>query len=137
MSSQQIFSMRLLTHLFLMYPFSSPENIKNLTLFWCFQGVRWRVQRNKWVKKGIIKSDLSIIYPFYFQLALQNWRKILQSKLESILLMKENLASFKDQITDNWNSLNSKCSANSLYETFINIFNEIYGVNFPLTEIKI
>ena len=51
--------------------------------------------------------------------------------------MKENLTSFKDQITDNWNSLNSKCSANRLYETFINIFNEIYDVNFPLTEVKI
>ena len=47
--------------------------------------------------------------------------------------------SFKDQISKiNWDNLNStQCSVNSLYETSLNIFNEIYDVNFPLTEIEI
>ena len=49
------------------------------------------------------------------------------------------IASFKDQISNiNWEYLNStQCSANSLHETFLNIFNETYDVNFPLTEIEI
>ena len=49
------------------------------------------------------------------------------------------LAYFKDQISSiNWDNLNStQLSANSLYETFLNIFNEINDVNFPLTGTEI
>ena len=60
-------------------------------------------------------------------------------KLKRRFFNENNIASFKDQISNiNWDNLNStQCSVNSLYETFLNIFNEIYGVNFPLTEIEI
>ena len=37
-----------------------------------------------------------------------------------------------------WDNLYSaQCSVSSLYETFLNIFKEIYDVNFSLTEIAI
>ena len=60
-------------------------------------------------------------------------------KLKKRFFNESNLASFKDQISNiNWDNLNStQCSANSLYETFLNIFSEIYDANFPLTEIEI
>ena len=60
-------------------------------------------------------------------------------KLKRRFFNENNIASFKDQISNiNWDNLNStQCSVNSVYETFLNIFNEIYGVNFPLTEIEI
>ena len=36
-----------------------------------------------------------------------------------------------------WENLYStQCSVNSFYETFLNIFSEIYCTNFPLTEIE-
>ena len=60
-------------------------------------------------------------------------------KLKKRFFNESNPASFKNQISNiNWDILNStQCSANSLYETFLNIFSEIYDVNFPLTEIEI
>ena len=89
-------------------------------------------------KKGIIKSDLSDDLPIFFSISTskspQNSSPL---KLKKIIFNKNNLASFKDQISSiNWDNLNStQCSASSRYKTFLNIFNVIYDVNFPLTEI--
>ena len=90
---------------------------------------------NESLKKGIIKSDLSDHLPIFFSISTS---KLPQNssplKLKKRFFNESNLASFKNQISNiNWDILNStQCSANSLYETFINIFSEI-----PLTEIEI
>ena len=95
---------------------------------------------NESLKKGIIKSDLSDHLPIFFSISTS---KLPQNssplKLKKRFFNESNLASFKNQISNiNWDILNStQCSANSLYETFLNIFSEIYDVNFPLTEIEI
>ena len=88
----------------------------------------------------IIKSDLSDHLPIFFSISTskspQNSSAL---KLKKRIFNEYNLASFKDQISNiNWDNLNStQCSANNLYETFLNIFNEVYDMNFPLTEIEI
>ena len=92
------------------------------------------------LKKGIIKSDLSDHLPIFFSISTSKSRKtLLHSNLKKRMFNENNLASFKDQISKiNWDNLNStQCSVNSLYETFLNIFNEMYDVNFPVTEIEI
>ena len=87
----------------------------------------------------MIKSDLSDHLPVFFPISTP---KLLQNssplKLKKCFFNESKPASFKNQISDiNWDILNStKSSANSLHETFLNIFSEIYDVNFPLTEIK-
>ena len=92
------------------------------------------------LKKGIIKSDLSDHLPIFFSIRTskspQNFSPL---KLKKHFFNKNNIVSFKDQISNiNWDNLNStQCSVNSLYETSLNIFNEIHDVNFPLTEIEI
>ena len=50
-----------LTHLFLMDPFSTAEN---LTVFWCFQAVEKRCIGNEWVKQRIEKVFLTTIKMF-------------------------------------------------------------------------
>ena len=99
-------------------------------------------------KKGIIKPDLSdklpvILLILFSRIDLINISKLHQNsfpaKLKKRIFSENNPASFKAQISNiNWYNLNSnQCSANSLFETFLNIFNQIYDVNFPLTEIEI
>ena len=84
---------------------------------------------NESLQTGKIKSDLSDHLPVLHQSSSP-------LKLKKRFFNESNLASFKNQISNiNWDILNStKCSADSLYETFLNIFNEIHDVNFPLTE---
>ena len=95
---------------------------------------------NESLKKGIIKSKLSDDIPIFFSISTS---KLTQNssplKLKKRFFNESNLASFKNQISNiNWDILNStQCSANSLYETFLNIFSEIYDVNFSLTKIEI
>ena len=83
-------------------------------------------------KKGIIKSDLSDHLPVFFSISTSK-----SPQNSSTLKLKKR--SFKDQISNiNWHNLNStQRSVNSLYEIFVNIFNEIYDVNFSLTGIEI
>ena len=95
---------------------------------------------NESLKKGIIKFDPSDHLPIFFSISTS---KLLQKspplKLKKRFFNESNLASFKNQISNiYWDILNStQCSGNSLYETFLNIFSDIYDVNFPLTEIEI
>ena len=95
---------------------------------------------NESSKKGIIKPDLSDHLPIFFSTGtLKLPQNSSPLKLKKRFLNESNLASFKDQIS-NINSDNlsfTQCSANSLCETFLNIFSEIYDVNFPFTEIEI
>ena len=93
------------------------------------------------LEKGIIKSDLSDHLPIFFSTSTskspQNFSPL---KLKKRIFNENNLASFKDQISNiNWDNLNStQCSVNSLYKIFLNIFDGMYDINiFPLTEIKI
>ena len=60
-------------------------------------------------------------------------------KLKKRFFNENNIAFSKDHISYiNWDDLiSTQYSVNSLYETFLNIFNEIYDVNFPLTEIEV
>ena len=87
-----------------------------------------------------MKSNLSDHLPISFLFSIsklpQNSSPI---KLKKRFFKERNLASFKNQISNiNWDILTStQCSANSLYETFLNTFSEIYDVNFPLTDIEI
>ena len=87
-----------------------------------------------------MKSNLSDHLPISFSFSIsklpQNSSPI---KLKKRFFKERNLASFKNQISNiNWDILTStQCSANSLYETFLNTFSEIYDMNFPLTDIEI
>ena len=79
------------------------------------------------LKKGIIKSNLSHHLPIFFPISTS---KSPQSssplKLKKRILNENNLTSFKYRISNiNWDNLNStQCIVNSLYKTFLNIFNE-------------
>ena len=79
-----------------------------------------------------------IICLFPFQLATRNRRKT-PLKPKKRIFNENNLASFKDQLSNitQDNLSFTEFIANSLYKTFLNIFNEMYDVNFPFTEIKI
>ena len=95
---------------------------------------------NESLKKGIIKFDLSSYLPIFFSInTSQSSQNSSLLKLKKRIFKENSLASFKDQISNiNFGNLNSiQCSVNSLYETFLNIFNEIYDVNFSLTEVEI
>ena len=88
----------------------------------------------------MIKSNLSDRLPIFFSISTSKLpQKSSPLKLKKLFFNERNLASFKNQMSNlNWDILNStQCTANSLYETFLNIFSEIYDVNFPLTEIEI
>ena len=90
--------------------------------------------------KGIIKCDLSDDLPIFFLIS--TWKSAQNAspfKIIKRFLNENKLASFKDQINNiNWDSINStQYNSNSLYETFRNIFNEIYDANYPLTETEI
>ena len=100
--------------------------------------------------KQVFKKSTAEKKPYYLigDLSISIFFSIITSKLpqnSSPLWLKKhffnesNLASFKNQISSiNWDILNStQSSTNCLYETFLNIFSEIYDVNFPLTEIEI
>ena len=94
---------------------------------------------NESLKKGIIKSNLSDHLPIFFSISTSKFpQNSSPLKLKKHFFNESNLASSKNQISNiNWDILNSnQCSANSLYETFLNIFSEIYDVNFPLNEIE-
>ena len=92
------------------------------------------------IKKGIIKSNLLDHLWIFFSISTL---KFLQNsslfKLKQRIFNENKLASFKDQISkDNCNNLNStQCSANGLYEIFLNTCNEMYNVSFPLSEVDI
>ena len=91
-------------------------------------------------KKGITKSDLSDHLLIFFSISTSKSPQTFSPlKLKKRFFNENNIASLKDQISNiNWDNLNStQCSVNSLYDTLLNIFNEIYDVNFPLTEIEI
>ena len=92
---------------------------------------------NESLKKGTIKSDLSDHLSIFFSISTSKLPQYsFPLKLKKCFFNESNLASFKNQISIiNWDILNfTQYSANSLYETFLNIFSEIYNVNFSLTE---
>ena len=104
----------------------------------------WHCHHHKyfqWVfKKGIIKSDLSDHLSIFFSNSTSKLpQKSSPPKHKKRFFNESNLESFKNQISNiNRDILNStQCSANNFYETFLNIFSEIYDLNFPLTEIEI
>ena len=91
-------------------------------------------------KKGILKSNISDHLLIFFSISTsKSPQTCFPLKLKKRIFNEYNPASFKGQKSNiNWGNLNStQCSVSSLYETFLNIFKEIYDVNFPLTEIEI
>ena len=95
---------------------------------------------HEYLKKGIIKSDISDHSPIFCSISASKSRKNSSPlKLIKRIFNKDNITSFKDQVSNiNLENLNStQCSASNFYETFLNIFIEVYDVNFLLTEIEI
>ena len=128
----------------------SCKNSSNILLSCCYKPPKGDNDILSMFLKQVFKKSTAEKKPYYLigDLNISIFFSIITSKLpqnSSPLWLKKhffnesNLASFKNQISSiNWDILNStQSSTNCLYETFLNIFSEIYDVNFPLTEIEI
>ena len=126
----------------------SCKNSSNILLSCCYKPPKGDNDILSMFLKQVFKKSTAEKKPYYLigDLNISIFFSIITSKLpqnSSPLWLKKhffnesNLASFKNQISSiNWDILNStQSSTNCLYETFLNIFSEIYDVNFPLTEI--
>lgn len=89
-----------------------------------------------WTTNCEVVYHLPILFSIKTSKSLQNSSPL---KLKKRIFKENNLASFEDQISNiNSDNLNStQDSGNSVNETFVNTFSEIFVVNFSLTEMQL
>ena len=89
------------------------------------------------LKKGIIKIDVSDLFPVFVSLCSPSkiYKEHQKITIHKRVIHDTILMTFKTDLRNvNWSSINHSPETNSKYETFLKIFSEVYEKHSPLKD---